>query len=72
MLKKELHNSSESQSRGRYEGEFKDHKRHGHGTVYFENGHRFEGQWKDSEPHGQGTLYYENGNKEYEGELKDD
>ena len=44
-----------------YEGETKDGKRHGKGTMIYSNGDRYEGQWKDGKRHGQGTYFYASG-----------
>lgn len=45
----------------RYEGEWRNTKRHGWGTYFFANGVRYEGEWKDDRQHGQGTYYFANG-----------
>ena len=56
----------------KYEGEFKDGKKHGRG-IYYESGRvEYDGEFKDGKMHGQVTKYYKNGNKEYEGKYKDD
>jgi hypothetical protein len=55
----------------RYEGEWKDGKRHGQGTLYYKSGSRYEGEWKDGKRHGQGTFFWNDGDR-YEGEWKDD
>ena len=60
----------------RYEGEYKDGKRHGQGTIFYPyGGGRYEGEWKDDKRHGQGTQFYSLGiyshGKRYEGEWKD-
>jgi len=45
---------------GRYEGAWKDHKRHGQGILYAADGSRFTGEWKDGKRHGRGTLFHPN------------
>jgi len=55
----------------KYEGEWKDGKKHGQGTLTWANGSKYEGEWKDGKRHGQGTLAWASG-KKYEGEWKDD
>ena len=55
---------------GKYEGEFKDGKRHGQGKLTYPDGRKFVGEWKDGEPIGQGTFTWSNGDK-YVGEFKD-
>ena len=54
-----------------YEGSFKNNKRHGQGTFYFNKGKwkgdKYIGQWKDNQPYGVGTYKYANGDI-YEGE----
>ena len=54
----------------KFEGQFKDGKKHGQGTYTFANGDVYKGQFKDDKKHGQGTEFYESGNK-YEGQFKD-
>ena len=54
----------------RYEGEWRNTKRHGRGTYYFANGSRYEGDWHYGEIHGRGTMYFADGGR-YEGEWKD-
>ena len=39
----------------RYEGQYKDNKRHGHGVYEYGCGDRYEGHWKDGEKHGHGV-----------------
>ena len=53
-----------------YEGEMKDGKFHGQGTLYDANGDKYVGQFKKDVFHGIGTLNYANGNK-YEGQFED-
>ena len=55
---------------GKYEGEYKDGKRHGQGKLTYPDGRKFVGEWKDGEPIGQGTFTWSNGDK-YVGEFKD-
>jgi hypothetical protein len=55
---------------GKYEGEFKDGKRHGQGTGTYLNGEKYVGEFKEGKRHGQGTYTYSDGSK-YEGEFKD-
>ena len=40
-----------------YEGEFKDGKFHGTGTLKFKNGDYYEGEFKDGKRHGTGIFY---------------
>ena len=54
----------------KYEGEFKEGKKHGFGTYTFHEGSKYEGEYKDGEYHGQGTFTFTDGSK-YEGEWKD-
>ena len=55
---------------GRYEGEVKDGKRHGKGTLFWTDGGRYEGEWQNDKRNGQGTHYYADGHK-YVGQWKD-
>ena len=41
----------------RYNGEFIDGKKEGHGTNYYSNGNYYIGEWKNNQRHGRGTLY---------------
>ena len=43
----------------KYEGQYKDGKRNGLGTLIYANGAKYEGQFKDDKRHGQGTFKYE-------------
>ncbi|MDC0457432.1 hypothetical protein OAM56_05875, partial [Alphaproteobacteria bacterium] len=58
-----------------YEGFFKNNKRHGQGTFYFNKGKwkgdKYIGQWKDHKYYGEGTYYWNNGRK-YVGQWKND
>ncbi len=42
---------------GRYEGEWRDGRRHGWGTFVHPDGYRFEGEWKEGNRHGKGTFF---------------
>jgi len=50
-----------------YFGEFKNSKRHGHGTYNFSDGDKYTGEWKDNNRHGHGVYTYSEGGK-YDGE----
>jgi hypothetical protein len=54
----------------KYEGYLKDGKKHGQGTLSFENGDKYIGQWQNDQKHGRGTYVYADGDK-YEGQWKD-
>ena len=41
----------------KYEGKWKNGKRHGHGTYTWSNGVKFVGEWKDGKRHGHGTTW---------------
>lgn len=45
----------------RYEGGYRDGKRHGYGVYTFASGDRYEGEWRDGEEHGRGTYTLPNG-----------
>ena len=45
----------------KYEGEFKDGKKHGQGTYKYKDGMIYVGEWKKGKKHGQGTLTYADG-----------
>jgi hypothetical protein len=55
---------------GRYEGNFKDGKFNGFGTLYFDDGSKYVGNWKDDNCWGRGTLYNSDGTKKYEGNYE--
>lgn len=46
-----------------YEGEYKDGKRNGNGTLYFESGAKYVGQFVNDKREGKGTYYYQSGCK---------
>jgi len=55
----------------RYEGDFKDGKRHGFGdgTLIMGGGYRYEGYWENDKPHGRGLQTRDNG-EIYNGEFQ--
>ena len=55
---------------GKYEGAFKNGRRHGRGTDTFANGTKYVGEFETGYYHGQGTLTFANGDQ-YVGEFKD-
>ncbi len=55
---------------GKYEGEFKDDKKHGRGVYRYTSGAVYEGEFKDDKRHGRGVYRYASGDV-YEGEFKD-
>ena len=48
---------------GTYEGEFRDGKHHGQGTLTWTDGSSYIGQWKEGKHHGQGTITFSGGSK---------
>jgi hypothetical protein len=56
---------------GRYVGEWKDGKCHGHGIYKFENGDTYEGEWENDKRHGHGIMTYADGSV-YDGDWIDD
>ena len=52
-----------AERRCRYEGNYIDDKRHGHGVQEYGNGDRYEGGWEDGEWHGYGVFVLANGDK---------
>ncbi len=56
---------------GRYEGNWENGKRNGHGTYFFNNGNKYEGNWVNDKKNGHGTFYFNDGNK-YEGNWEND
>ena len=57
-------------AQGRYEGEKRNGKPHGHGVAEFANGDRYEGNFKDGKINGYGSLMFPNGDK-YKGYWQD-
>jgi len=53
-----------------YEGEFKDGKFHGMGTMTYPNGDKYTGDWQKGAPSGQGTLTLPDG-RHHTGQYKD-
>ena len=47
----------------RYEGDWRDGKRTGRGTMTWANGVRYEGDWHDGKAHGQGTRIDSDGDR---------
>ncbi len=45
----------------KYEGQFKDGKRHGWGAFYYHNGDKYVGDFNLNFEEGHGTIYYQNG-----------
>ncbi len=56
--------------RVKYDGEWKDNERNGHGMMTWKNGEKYDGEWKDGKRTGQGVYYLANGNR-YEGDFED-
>jgi hypothetical protein len=54
----------------KYEGEWKEGKKHGKGTYSFASGSKYEGEWEEDKKHGKGTYSYASRDK-YEGEWKE-
>jgi len=48
---------------GRYEGTFKDGRRHGIGKYWWNTGDRYEGRWVNGSRTGQGRYWWANGNR---------
>jgi len=46
----------------KYDGEWKDNKKHGQGAHTWPNGDKYVGEYKDGVPFGQGTYTHSNGN----------
>ena len=53
-----------------YEGDCRDDKRHGKGTLICHDGSIYEGDWIDNDRHGNGNMTYTNGSL-YEGDFVD-
>ncbi len=53
----------------KYDGEWKDNKRHGHGILTRPDGTKYVGEWAENKPHGQGVLITAEG-MIYTGEWK--
>ena len=47
----------------KYEGEWKDGKRHGHGTYTFSDGEKYVGEFKDGKKHGKGVYTFSDGRR---------
>ena len=54
---------------GKYEGEYKDGKRHGQGTYTWSGGNKYEGEYKDGKIDGKGTQTFSDGGK-WTGEFR--
>ena len=53
-----------------YEGQMRDGKIHGRGTIIYADGNRYEGAWQDGRAHGRGIYTWSDGSR-YEGEWRD-
>ena len=53
----------------KYEGDIKNNKKDGKGTIFYKNGDKFEGEFKDDKQDGKGIFYFNNGDR-YEGIWK--
>lgn len=68
-VSKELSIEIQIDSRGnRYEGEWKDGKKHGQGRMVYANGYEYVGEWADDTATGQGIFLWPNGDR-YEGMM---
>ncbi len=56
-------NKKETYSNGYYVGEFKNGKKDGIGTYYWNDGDKYTGGWKDGKIHGIGKYTYANGHE---------
>ncbi|MBT6529689.1 MAG: hypothetical protein HOK99_02105 [Betaproteobacteria bacterium] len=56
---------------GKYEGGYKDGKKHGHGILLYVGGNRYEGEFKNGVRTGHGVFDWENGDS-YVGAFKND
>ena len=56
----------------KYDGEFKDGKRHGHGTMTNPDGSAYIGQWKEGLPKGKGNETWKEGTKYEETRFRRD
>ena len=54
----------------RYDGEYRDGKRHGRGTMIWANGDRYAGEYRDGKAQGRGTMTWTDGTR-YQGEYRD-
>jgi hypothetical protein len=59
------------ESGNKYEGEWKNNKRHGKGTLYFKDGDIYVGEYKDGKRNGQGVYTWKEDGSKYVGEYKD-
>ena len=55
----------------RYDGEFRDGKKNGHGVITRPNGDRYDGEFRDGKNNGHGALTLANGVR-YDGGFRDD
>ena len=56
----------------RYESDFVNNKKEGHGKIIFENGEYYFGNFKNDMPHGKGKDYYSYGKLMIEGDYISD
>ena len=51
----------------KYDGEFKNNQKHGHGTLFLKSGNRYVGEFFENLRNGNGKLYRKNGKNCYNG-----
>lgn len=55
---------------GKYHGNFRNGRQHGHGEHTFADGRKYEGEYKDNNFHGHGVYTWPDGRK-YDGQFED-
>lgn len=55
----------------RFEGEWRNDRKNGFGTMIFTNGDSYEGEWREGQKSGRGIYRFANGDM-YEGYVEDD
>merc|ERR1719262_1137253 len=64
-------NGPSQQMNNRYEGQWDQGVRHGHGIFYYANGSQYKGQWEQNFKHGVGKYTFEDG-RVYDGPFSHD
>lgn len=62
---------TDGQANDRFEGEYLDGRRNGHGVFIWASGNRYDGSFKDDHRTGRGVLTWAKKGERYEGEWRD-
>ena len=67
-----INHKTEFYQYGKYEGEFKNGKKDGKGTMTYKNEYEYQGDWKNGKRDGKGVYISKTSKDRYEGDFKSD